>query len=240
MQKNLVLKTTDKNFRIYGVLDALPRSSKLIIFVHGLTGHKNEHHFYNAAKFFNQKGFDTFRFDLYSGEAKGRRLERCSIITHSLDVGAVIRYFAKKYKNIYLVGHSLGGPSILGADLSGVKKIVLWDPSCSSDEESQESWCVYDKKIGAYRVDWGVTYLMSKEMVDDWRNLDSEKWYKNCIVPLKVVAAGKGFLKKEWKKLIHGFSAKHELVVISGAGHCFDEGDTEQSLFRETLTWFKK
>ena len=46
-----------------------PRHTKgMIIFVHGFTGHQNEHIYYNAARFFPRKGFATFRFDLYPGE----------------------------------------------------------------------------------------------------------------------------------------------------------------------------
>lgn len=67
MQKQIIIKTKDKQNNIYGVLDYQTKKDKLIIFVHGLTGHKNEHQFYNASKYFTTKNFAVFRFDLYSG-----------------------------------------------------------------------------------------------------------------------------------------------------------------------------
>lgn len=55
MQKEVRIKTTDKK-TIFGTLDTPEGKSKgLIIFVHGLTGHRNEHIFFNAAKYFTKK-----------------------------------------------------------------------------------------------------------------------------------------------------------------------------------------
>ena len=149
MQKNITIKSKNKKFNIYGVFDQKIKSDKIIIFVHGLTGHKNVHQFYNAVNFFNNKKFVTFRFDLYSSEKSGRKLENCTIATHSEDLNQVIKYFKNKFSNIYLVGHSLGGPTILEADLENIKKIVLWDPSVNLSYEDNKEWYRFDKKINA-------------------------------------------------------------------------------------------
>ncbi len=237
MQKNIIIKSKDRKVNIYGVLDNIASTRKLIIFVHGLTGHKNEHHLYNGAKFFNSKGFNTFRFDLYSEENKGRRLKNCSIKTHSIDLETVINHFKNIYKDIFLVGHSLGGPTILGANLVNVNKIVLWDPSTILVKEDK-SWFNFDKRINAYIIDWGVSIIANKQLFDEWMNLDYTAWYKNCTQPLKIVCAEKGIVQHEWKKILHNFKNKHELRIVKKAGHCFDEEDTEIKLFEETLAWF--
>ncbi|RLC37614.1 hypothetical protein DRH27_03665 [Candidatus Falkowbacteria bacterium] len=239
MQKSIIIKSKDKKFNIYGVLDQKIKSNKLIVFVHGLTGHKNEHQFYNAAKFFNNKKFATFRFDLYTGEKSGRSLENCTIKTHSEDLNQVIKYFKNKFSSIYLVGHSLGGPSIFEAEIKNIKKIVLWDPSINLTNEDDDDWYRFDKNINAYIVSWGPSYIVSKKMVSDWQKLDYNKWINKTTMPLKIICAGQGVLKKEWKKIISKFKCKKELVIIKEAGHCFDEKDTEIKLFKETLSWLK-
>lgn len=239
MQKNITIKSKDKKFNIYGVFDQNIKSDKLIIFIHGLTGHKNEHLFYNAAKFFTNKRFSTYRFDLYSGEKNGRRLDDCTISKHSEDLNQVIKFFQKKFYTIYLVGHSLGGPTVLGADLKDIKKIVLWDPSVNLSNEEDEVWYRFDKKINAYMVSWGPSYMVSKEMIEEWKNIEYEEWIENCKSPLNVICAGRGILKKEWKKIISDFNCKTKLTIINDAGHCFDEKDTENQLFKETFSWFK-
>jgi pimeloyl-ACP methyl ester carboxylesterase len=240
MQKQIIIKTKDKKNSIYGVLDYKAKKDKLIIFVHGLTGNKNEHQFFNAAKYFTAKGFAVFRFDLYSGEKGARKLDDCAIETHVSDLNEVIKHFIKEYKKIYLVGHSLGGPVILQADLKLITKIVLWDPSVNLGEEDEDDdWLRFDKKINAYIASWGASYLLNKKLIEEWRNLDYRQWFGNCDIPLKVVCAGQGTNKNIWKKIIKNFKPANKLTIIKGASHTFDELGAEEMLFKETLIWFR-
>ncbi|MFA5827095.1 MAG: hypothetical protein WC839_01190 [Candidatus Paceibacterota bacterium] len=43
MRKEIQLKTKDEHI-IYGTFDSVKKSKTLLIFVHGFTGHRNEHH----------------------------------------------------------------------------------------------------------------------------------------------------------------------------------------------------
>ena len=97
MEKEIKIKTQDKHL-IYGTLNFKVKSDELIIFVHGLTGNKNEHIFFNGSKFFNSNGYDTFRFDLYSDLNLGRTLLECTIDTHAEDVSTVLDYLAENIK----------------------------------------------------------------------------------------------------------------------------------------------
>lgn len=239
MQKNIIIKSKDKKFNIYGVLDRKAKTDRVIIFVHGLTGNKNEHQFYNAAKYFNDLGFAAFRFDLYSDKENGRKLEDCAISTHSEDLNQVISYFKNKFSRLFLVGHSLGGPTILGADLKGIEKIVLWDPAVNLPKTAKRKFYYFNKEINAYIVSWGTSFIIGKKMIEDWKHLDLSKWVNNTEVPLKIICAGKGILKEEWKKIIGQFKSKNKLAIIKKAGHSFDEENTEAELFKETLAWFK-
>ena len=110
MESNITIPTPD-DYLIHGILR--DKGTTLVIFVHGLAGNVHQALFYNASRFFANKGYATFCFDLYSGEEKGRLLSECSIETHAADVTTVLKHFCSKYDKIYLVGHSLGGPSIL-------------------------------------------------------------------------------------------------------------------------------
>src|SRR3989344_7499805 len=113
MEKQIKIKTKD-NHIVYGTLTTpKKKAGKLVIFVHGLTGHKNEHIFYNAARVFLTKRVATFRFDMYPGEKKARTLLNSAHSTHAKDLDTVIAYFAKTFEKIYVVGHSFGGPTIL-------------------------------------------------------------------------------------------------------------------------------
>lgn len=237
MEKNIKIKTNDDHL-LYGVLNYEEKTEKLIIFVHGLTGHKNEHQFYNAAKFFPKNAFATFRFDLYSGEKNGRALSECTIDTHSSDLNIVIDYFKKDFNKIYLVGHSFGGPVILLAKLNRIESVVLWDPSFDilnglSDEMK------FDSRIDKFILKWGTEYLLSKEMIESWKKL-GDKLLNYFQKPTKIICAGQGILHKDWKEKLKSVKTEHEFCIIRDAGHCFDEGESENQLFTKTLKWFNR
>jgi len=206
--------------------------------VHGITGHRNEHFFYNGARHFSESGFDTYRFDLYSWEDKGRKLKDCSLKTHASDVDAVVDNFKDEYSQIFLVGQSLGGPAILWSSQNGVRSIVLWDPSYKLAEGFLSS-VVLNKELNLYVTDFGADYLLSVEMVEDIKRLD-ERLLREFKKPTKIICAGDGILYKDWEKDLDKIDVEHEMVTIGGAGHCFDEEGVENELFKETLEWLDK
>ncbi len=70
MEQELRIKIPGTKLKIHGFLRG-KKSAPLVVFVHGLTGNMNEHLFFNGARWFEKKGFATFRFNLYDWE-KGR------------------------------------------------------------------------------------------------------------------------------------------------------------------------
>ncbi len=240
MEKNLKLKTSDKQI-IYGTLrKPAKQSSTLIIFVHGLTGHQNEHIFFNGARFFEKCGIDTFRFDLYSGEKDGRTLSTCGISTHTTDVNTVAKHFRKKYKTIFVIGHSLGGLSVLASDTSKIDGIILWDASYGKDRGDMDD-AVFIKSMNAYVLKWGTEYLMGKKMNDEWNKFPAPKVAIQKIhKPLCVIVAGNGQLVKAGKEYFAFANEPKMFANIKGAGHTFDEDGVEQELFEATKRFVKK
>ncbi len=236
MEKVIEIKTQDKHI-IYGTLNFKVKSDKLIIFVHGLTGNKNEHIFFNGYKYFNLNGYDTFRFDLYTDSKLGRTLLECTIDTHAEDVSTVLDYFSGKYKKIYLVGHSFGGPSILFSTQKNVEKIVLWDPSLSHLTLIED--LEYSKALNCYKIKWCVESLMSIDMFENWKKKD--KLMVGFIKrPTKIICAEKGILLDMWEKEKKNIGKDCKIVMIKNADHCFNNEGNEEDLFDETLKWFNK
>lgn len=242
-EKQIKLKTKDGH-NIYGTLNASGKnSSTLAVFVHGLTGHPNEHTFHGAAQQFPKKEVDVFRFALYTGEKGGRKLSECTISTHSDDLNKVLSHFRDKYKKIAVIGHSLGSPTILKADISKLDSIVLWEPSYlakGSEDRPSKKVKVNDKE--KYIEEWGTEYLMNPAMVKEW------EWFNgtneldiiaNLNKPLKVIAAGNGLLIKGSKDCIKVAKKPKDLTIIKGSTHGFDEDGTEEILLSETLKWIK-
>gem|GEM_PF-4224797 len=49
-----------------------------------------------------------FRFNLYDGGEKNRKLAESSISTHSTDIEYVCEHLSQTYSSISLISHSLG------------------------------------------------------------------------------------------------------------------------------------
>lgn len=243
MERQIKLKAKDKH-TIYGTLTTQTKpSDTLAIIVHGLTGHPNEHCFYNAAKQFPKKGVDVFRFSLYTWLPGGRKLSECTISTHSEDLNKVVQHFRKKYRRITVIGHSFGSPTILKSDTSKVDAVVLWDPSylANRSEDLPRKAILDGKKVCL--DEGGVDCVMNTEMVEEWKWFNSENELEliaSLGKPLKIIAAKKGILVPGSRKYYQVAQEPKDLTIIPGATHCFDEEGTEEVLLSETLKWIKK
>lgn len=241
MEKELRIKTSDGKL-IYGTLSvAKKKSKKLIIFVHGFTGHQNEHIFFNGAKFFADKGFDAFRFNLYAGEKKNvRHFRDTTISLHGKDITAVVKSLRKKYEEIYVVGHSYGGTSLLFADQTMVDRFIFWDASyINSSKIEDKNHLKYNKKIGAYVLDWGLEIVVGKKFIDELKNFpDCGELIKKIHKPVVFITAQKGNMKAGKKYYAHAHSPK-KLVNINRADHNFNDWSSEQALLKETYDWLK-
>ncbi|MBI5138921.1 MAG: alpha/beta fold hydrolase [Candidatus Vogelbacteria bacterium] len=240
METKHKIETSDGHV-IYGTLTLSKKpSQKLIIFVHGLTGHQNESMFYNGSKFFSSKGFNVFRFDQYCGEKDARRFIDTTTEIHAKDLNAVVKLFSQKYDQIYLVGHSWGGPVILSSDLSKITALILWDPSPSGELIKDCEELRYEPKLNAYILDWGIRQILGKAWFESAQKLPSvEDLGSKCNKPIKIIAAERGTEGKS-KILLKKIDCLKSYVCVKRADHCFHVEGTQDQLFKETLDWLKK
>lgn len=239
MEKEIKIKTKDGK-RIYGKLRGLLQKP-LVIFVHGLTGHMDEHIFFNGAKFFEKKGFLTFRFNLYDSWDDARKLHECDLKIHAADIDLVTEYFKKKgVKDIFIVGHSYGGPSILFSRTDDYAGIVLWDPTMDPDTIYRKTTA--DKIANGYIREWSFKFILGKKMVDEAKKISNFELIATINKsPIKIILAGAGNAKS--KRITNFFKVlcePKEMIVLKKAGHTFSEDGMEENLFQETLKWLKK
>ncbi len=218
------------------------RPRRKSFFVHGLTGHRNEHQFFNAAAYFSKKGFNVFRFDLYCEGKKARNFFDASLSIHGSDTRTVYDYFRKRgFTKIFLVGHSYGGPSIL-LSKSPATAVVWWDPSFDVARIYRQKEVWKDPSSGMRFIDWGIPMRVSDSYIKDAKKLTPQKalhLVEEWNVPLKIISAGKGVLVAGAKKYLSRVRVAKEHVIIPDAGHNFNEEGTEQKLFHETLSWIR-
>ncbi len=228
----------NKNITITGRLRGSLKQP-LVIFVHGLTGNMDEHIFYNGARYFEQHGISSFRFNLYDWTKGTRKLDTSTLAIHAADLDFNVKYFRKRgVKNIFVVGHSYGGPTIMKSKDKDFQGVVFWDPSFLTPKYFPES--TWLKGASAYLCRWAYSILLSRKYVEEARSTNTLALIQTLNVPIKIICAGKGVLVKTSKKYFSVLKEPKELTVLKNATHCFDEDGMEEKLFSETLAWIQK
>lgn len=238
LEKDLKIKTKDGHY-VYGTISSPKKvSSKLVIFCHGFTGHKDEHIHFNGAKFMNENGYNSFRFSFYYPEKGARHFEETKISQHGDDITDVLTYFKDKYEKIYLVGHSYGGTSLLFVDSNMVDGLVFWD-GIYIDSKREKKYFEKDRKKFGYVFDVGMNILIGKDYIKELYSFpDCGELVKKIKIPVKFIGAEKG-AGKDAKKLYSKANQPKELTIIDEADHCFNTFKSEEKLFQETLNWIK-
>ena len=213
------------------------QKSPLIIFVHGLTGSKDEIIYVYGEEFFQSKGYDTYRFNLYGTAPWEKKLSEVSLKDHVFDVSQTVSDFVEKgYEKIYLVGHSFWGLTILYSDLTYVSALVLRDSSIGGNELLTDT---YQDENSLY-IDWwdGIRYPISQEMYNDF--MISPEEHKNQIsklnLPIKIITA-EFWLPIVAKELFDSANEQKSFSLIKNASHTFLEEWVKEVLFEETFNF---
>jgi pimeloyl-ACP methyl ester carboxylesterase len=238
------IATADGTKTIYGVLnqDSNRQNKKAILFIHGLTGDPYQFAQTSMAQQFPAQGYDVIRPYLYHGAQDARKLVDCTLALHACDVNTLYTHFKDHYDEIYAVGHSYGGPSIMFANANQFKAICLWDPTYDPSNRifnmsSQLS------QLGEYRMLTGSgTYrLMGEDMYQESAHIDIERsrtLARACTVPLKVILAGDSMWAKQGESFHTYAAGPSESVTIPDTIHCFYEEGTITPLLHHTKNWF--
>lgn len=229
---------------IYGVTNYAgdAPSDKCIVIVHGLTGHMNEYLHGRAARYFPVKGYDVVRFNLYAWQKKARHLQNCTLQTHAADLMTVLKGKTQNYDKVFLVGHSYGGTTVMIAQPQQAAALCLWDPSF----DLAKVWDDVEEKNGIFYLAGGVDAIVGRAMYDEAFRYGE----KECLalsesldVPLRVVHAGDPEEAVYFKADKSYHSAGHPLnerKIVDGADHCFNNGDTCDTLLEYTYDWFER
>lgn len=235
MEKEFKITIPNTNLSIYakqyGELD-----KPTIIFVHGLTGHMDEHMFYNGARYFHKHGISSIRFNLYDAEEDARDLVDCTLKTHADDLNQVIDYARKQgVKKLFAIGHSYGGPTILLSKHTELDAAMFWDPAYGYTFDDTKEIEGTDLRY----FDWGINALVGPAMYSEAQTFDQASFVENFSIPLQVVTAEKSYYK-EREKNVELVPGEKEYAMIKGAGHTFSEEGAADQLFQVSLNWIQK
>lgn len=237
MQTSVKIPTKDHK-SIYGVLDTQDTNTKkIIIFVHGFTGSMNEQQYFNAVPFFNNKGYSTFRFDLYRKAPDARKTSEVSFQNHIQDTESVINYFSTKFEKIYLIGYSLGGTVVSLIDKKHIEKIVLWDPTNGFNSPKEKGF-LWNEDLNLYICRYRMDILFGRELIEEWQDITIQQQISSLTVPTKIIFAGNYTKYDEWKDYLDDTKKfPFSYHIIPGASHTFIEPGIAEQLYEETHKW---
>ena len=206
----------------------------LIIFVHGFTGYKDEHMFFNGASFFVKHEISSFRFNLYGEEKDARKFNDCALSIHAKDLDSVVSYFGNKSPKIIVIGHSFGGAVVVFSKNQEFDKAILWEPTPSPKELTKKA--KYVKELDLYYFnEWGIAFTIGKEMIEENKRLNPVLQIKKFKKPVEIIVAGSGALVSAGKKYFENVNEPKKFAIIPNSTHSFDEDGAEEKLFQETL-----
>ncbi|MCB0340340.1 MAG: alpha/beta fold hydrolase [Bdellovibrionales bacterium] len=215
--------------------------SRVVIFIHGLTGHSNELIHWLGAQHFSQSGYGAVRFELYGSQERARRLDNSTLTTHAQDVNHVVQHCRELgYEKIYLVGHSLGGPVVLMSNTAEITAIALWDPTYNTKLLVDESSYFDEVSKGRY-IDWGIKMFWGTQMADELLALsDCKELVSKTHCPIKVITAEKKETDTNPEAYFEFANDPKAFAIIPGASHCFTEEHAPSMLLNETMEWFSQ
>lgn len=241
LDRELQISTPD-NKTIFGTFTQSEKpSTKLVIFVHGLFGHQNDHIFFNGSHALMKSGVDSYRFDFYSGRKGARTFNDSTASVQAADLAGIVKHFSKKYSDITIVAHSMGAYVALlwnAAHKNSVKRFVLLDPSW--EPRRIFSGLHFSKKLNAFILKDRTDTIIQKSIVEEAEKLpDIKELVQKTTVPLLIIAAEKGAKKIAKESYFDNASYLKKFVVLE-TDHNFNDTEAEAKLFKETTSWIKK
>ena len=240
MEQKFKIDTLD-GFKIHGILNHVKENSdKAVFIVHGMAGHVYEYSHKLAADFL-QSEYDVYRFNFYSANKDARKLIDCDLSIHVQDLEAVLNEYASKYKEIYIIGHSYGGPVIMSSKMpDNLKAVTLWDPSFALDSFGDfDSVDVSGRKCYIMRM--GFDALINEQMYKDIK-LITREWCLDVAgkfgFPVQVIHGSRDVFGRYEESYSSRGNPKNMREYIEGAKHNFANEDHAYILLKNTVAFF--
>lgn len=235
---------TPDGFKIYGLLNTDPKkkNTKAILHVHGLTGSQTDYCAVMLAHNMPKHGYDVIRINLYHWNEGARSLIGCTLKEHSMDIDLAIKYFKKKYKQLFATGHSYGGPSLMLSKINEFSAVSLWDPSYAP----AEIWNKKDYlKVGKYYIyPHDSNFTIGEAFMDEALAFDrtrARKLAAKCTAPLQVIYCDKDSVWVHKGESFHTFAkGPTDEKTTTKSQHAFYEEGAMRWLLTQTRKWFNQ
>lgn len=233
-------------------------NKKLALFVHGFTGSSIGCKFDEWKYHLLEQGLDTFSFDfLGCGESSSYPL---SISHQELELDYILDIVIKQfgYKEIILIGHSLGGYNVLNSTRKEIAKKILIAPLTHprpkeelferlNISEEQKKELKEKGECELKNLKYNTIHRISKKLVGEYSQISTKKLQKitnKQQVPILLLQGGNDTLvsKEESERFIEGVDESIINYVYHEEGtHAFQNNSTHinEFFYKETKQFVK-
>jgi alpha/beta superfamily hydrolase len=242
-EQEVFIVATDKKSISGTLVRAEKTEGKMVIFVHGLFGDQHNHIFFNGAHALAKKGIDSYRFDFYSNKKNTRSFSQSSSLLQKTDLESVVKYFGKKYSDITIVAHSMGGYiSLLWNEKHNkkyVKRFVLLDPSWEPTQIFSD--LRFSQKFDFFIMEDRIDTIIKKIYIDESKNLPSiAELAKKMKKPTLIIATEKGAKNIAKESYLANIPCNQKDFIVLNTDHNFNDSKAETEVFNKIILWINK
>lgn len=215
-------------------------NKKIIILVHGWCSNKDRKRFLKLANKLHDEGFGFLRFDQSSsGESEGDEVTVENLID---DVKSAIEFVKSGgYKEIGLIGESLGGLTTLSILDDSIKARILFAPVTASKTTDLEEYEGLMKDKGYFMKEKdGNKFKIPKKYLEERKAVNQKELLSKIKIPILILHGDNDdkVPLETSQEAIKFLPKGSKLEVIKGAGHDLEE-DYEK-VIKITIEWFNK
>ncbi|MDL2310782.1 alpha/beta fold hydrolase [Peptostreptococcaceae bacterium OttesenSCG-928-C18] len=250
MQYKYIELNNSNNITLRGIQN-LPDNVKknellpAIVIIHGHTGNKMGRNFFfvKMSKYFTEKGFTTFRFDLAgSGESDGE-FEDMTLTSEIEDMDCIMNHIRNDKlvdnENIFIIGHSMGGLlATVKASDHNPKKLVLLAPANDMYDSVVYMYNSFGEDLEEIKY-FGLK--IKKDFMEDmkkYKPYGSAKLYNGEVLIFRG-SKDDAVSRETCIKTKNAFKCSTEYIELENIDHSFTDYDARE-LMLEKINEFLK
>ena len=225
MQENINIQVNKQTIK--GVLEN-PTSDKVMILVHGFTGDMQgpDNIFEKLSNKLQEKGFAVLRFNFRGTPPSDMDFQDITVETETEDLKTVINYARSKgYKQVGVLGESMGGSIIVTVTNMAFKVIIFWYPVFDFKETSFKNYLKkgYLKQLEEKRFILESGFKIGKQFINEIPKMELYQKIREIKCPIPFMHGDKDsdVPHQQSKKAFQLSNEPKEIHIIKGAEHCF-------------------
>lgn len=214
--------------------------NKCVVMFHGFTGNKTETNriFYNIDKLLENEGISTIRFDWFGHGESDLDLSQLNIDILLRQARIILDYVKNKYREIFLLGFSMGGAIAINSLNYSPEKLILISPATNMMDITRDMFNTRDK-VGDNFVDLNGSKL-SRDFVESCEKLEYKDNLRNYNKPVLLIHGTKDLaVPISFSRELYGYINDGKFIEVKGAEHGYNKVAFMNKVFHEVIKFLK-